>query len=450
MSSLRSPSLTPTLLGKEVRSLLTGSTLWILLVILSVLTGYSFTQAVDLFSEASTTALQFPALARGMTPLDGVIVPTFGALYLVTTLLFPFVAIRMLGDEVQGGGLKLLLQSRLGLTRIVAVKMAALALGWLLALFTTLSAVGIWVWLDGHVFWPEVANLAVGYTLYALVVAAIAFFASALTESNATAAIVTLTFTLGSWVLDFAAGTQGWLHALSSLSLTVPLRTYEHGLFSLPQTLQTLLIAAGLLALCVVWLHPGRPIVRKLSYSAAVVACTAVLVVLVAPIQVYSDVSEDRRNSFNPADERALQQMTESLTITIYLSPSDSLAQELEQRVLPVLRRNIPQLDVVYADTGSPGTLGTSAGDKYGTVVYEYAGKTDESRSTSEEEILSILHALAGQNVTPDQVPEYPGYPLVADPAYLGIWFYGLLPALFGVLWWRARLLPRRRAKQGE
>ena len=49
-----------------------------------------------------------------------------------------------------------------------------------------------------------------GHLLYGLLVGAIALFAAAISDSAATAAIVTLAFTIGSWVLDFAlAGPAG-------------------------------------------------------------------------------------------------------------------------------------------------------------------------------------------------------------------------------------------------
>jgi ABC-2 type transport system permease protein len=67
---------------------------------------------VRLFGEASRTALQFPEMARGMTPLDGILVPTLGAFYLGTTLLFPFVAIRALGQDKESGALKLACNGR--------------------------------------------------------------------------------------------------------------------------------------------------------------------------------------------------------------------------------------------------------------------------------------------------------------------------------------------------
>src|SRR5262249_14328047 len=62
---------------------------------------------------AKTLGLEVPAreqplLASGLSPLDGVLVPTFGALYVAVTLLFPFVAIRSLGHEKETGALRLL------------------------------------------------------------------------------------------------------------------------------------------------------------------------------------------------------------------------------------------------------------------------------------------------------------------------------------------------------
>ena len=87
------------LFGFELRRLLAGRAFWALLLILAPLAGYGYIEAVRLFGEASRTALQFPEMARGMTPLDGILVPTLGAFYLGTTLLFPFVAIRALGQD---------------------------------------------------------------------------------------------------------------------------------------------------------------------------------------------------------------------------------------------------------------------------------------------------------------------------------------------------------------
>ena len=94
------------LLVKELWEVLSGRALWTMLLLLCPLIGYSFVQAIALYSEASMAALQSPVLGRGLSPLDGVLVPTLGAFYVGVTLLFPFVAIRVLSHEKESGALR--------------------------------------------------------------------------------------------------------------------------------------------------------------------------------------------------------------------------------------------------------------------------------------------------------------------------------------------------------
>src|SRR4030095_13027406 len=94
-----------------------------------------------------------------------------------------------------------------------------------------LSALAIWGLLGGHVSLPETLTLLVGHLCYGLLVGAIALFAASLSDSAATAAIITLAFTIGSWVLDFTvAGRPGVLAWVAGLSLTQTLRPFEQGL----------------------------------------------------------------------------------------------------------------------------------------------------------------------------------------------------------------------------
>ena len=105
---MRSPSF-PRLLAKEFRELLASRAFWLLLLFVGFLVGHGFTTAVALYAEMSGSGGP-AALPQGLTPLDGVIVPTWGAYDLAATLLFPFVAIRMVSSEKESGALKLLLQ----------------------------------------------------------------------------------------------------------------------------------------------------------------------------------------------------------------------------------------------------------------------------------------------------------------------------------------------------
>jgi len=421
-----------------------------MLIILSLLTGYSFVQAVSLFSQASRTALQYPEIARGMDPFRGVFVPCFGALYLVTTLLFPFTAIKLISSEMHSGSLKLLVQSSLNLRHIIAVKTAALAIGWLLALVPALSAIAAWGMLGGHIYLQEILNLVLGYTLYALVITGIAFFAASVTSSTATAAILTLAFTLGSWVLDFAAGTQSWLHSISAVSLTALLRTYEHGLFSLSATGQALIAASGFLVLSSVWLNSGAKLKGKLIRSVLVFLSCILLSQPVSNIRVFHDATENRGNSFSSADETALKQMDKPLTVTVYLSREDSRRHDYETNILSKLQRTVPDLTAVFPCDSTGSLPGTQNDDRYGIIEYDYNGKHDESWSNSPGEVLPVLHQLAGETVTFSETQQYPGYPIVTDAASFNTWFYIILPMVYLWLWWFTNRLPGNRSKETQ
>ena len=180
----REVRLTWLLFDKEVRELLVSRALWAMVLISAPLVGFSFIQAVRLYAQSSSNALRLPQLVPNINPLDGIVIPTFGAVYLMNTFLLPFVAIRAIGNEKQTGALKIALQLPIGVNRLVGVKLAALAVGWSIALLPTLSALAIWsMLLGGHVYVPELLTVLLGHALYAFVIAGVAFLAAALTES---------------------------------------------------------------------------------------------------------------------------------------------------------------------------------------------------------------------------------------------------------------------------
>jgi ABC-type Na+ efflux pump permease subunit len=158
------------------------------LILLSLLVGYSYIQAVGLYAEVSRSAGPLAEVARNLSPLDGILVPTFGALYLANTFLFPFVAIRSLAHEKETGSLELLLQLPPSLTTILGAKIAALTGAWLVIILPSLTAVALWTAAGGHVSPPELGNLLLGHWLYAAVVVGFALAAAALADSGATAA----------------------------------------------------------------------------------------------------------------------------------------------------------------------------------------------------------------------------------------------------------------------
>jgi ABC-2 type transport system permease protein len=431
------------LLVKELWEAASGRALWTMLLILCPLVGYSFFQAVALYSEASSAARESPALASGLSPLDGVLVPTFGALYVAVTLLFPFVAIRTLGREKESGALRLLVQLPYRVPTLIAAKMTAISAAWLIAIIPALSALVIWAAIGGHLHAPETLNLLFGHLLYGLLVGAIALFSASVSDSSATAAIITLAFTIGSWVLDFAlAGQPGLLEWVARLSLTQTLRTFEQGLLSLRLLLGIVVAIGGFAALATVWVHPGVPPRTKFVQTAACLAVVAAVSALASQAGISIDVSEDRRNSFPAADQRALSELRDLLVITVHLAPEDPRYVDLRRNVLAKLERALPRVEVRVAATGQ-SILGSASDEAYGEIEYSYGGRSAKTRSTSHREVLPLLYELAGKpNPAPVAGEDYPGYPLIAGGQHTLLWFCGALPLLIIVAWWWSRRAP--------
>ena len=432
------------LLVKELWEILSGRALWTMLLLMCPLLGYSFLQATSLYGEASVAGLQTPVLASSLSPLDGVLVPTLGASYVAVTLLFPFVAIRVLGQEKESGALRLLVQLPYRPPALIAAKLAAVLAAFLLSSIPAFSALVIWGMQGGHLSAPETLNLLFGHLLYGLLVGAIALFAASVSESAATAAIVTLAFTIGSWVLDFTvAGQPGLLAWIARLSLTQVLRTFEQGLLSAGLVLGIGAAMLGFAALANVWLPPGVQVRDKVIRSIAWVLVVALVLGLATQIKLTFDVTEDRRNSFPAADQHLLAALAQPLVVTVHLAPEDPRYADLQRNVLAKLERAMPNVSIRLA-SGRQSQAATAGQDRYGEVEYAYGARSDVSRSTSPREILPMLYGLAGVSPpAPAPGSDYPGYPLVAGTRVAVLWFFAGLPLCIALAWRWNRRLPK-------
>jgi ABC-type transport system involved in multi-copper enzyme maturation permease subunit len=428
------------LVSKEWRELCAARAFWLLLLMIGPLVGHGFIVAVNMYAEASGIGGGAAALAQGLTPLDGILVPTFGAYDLAATFLLPFVAIRMISAEKENGGLKLLLQFPGSLGAKMAAKGLALFGGWLIVLTPGLLAIVLWEIYGGHVYAPETANLLLGHFLRAMLNGGIALAAAALAESAASAAIVTLGITVGTWALDFiAAGRGGFLQQLASFTPTAALRFFEQGLLRLNTALVMLAISVAGFAASAIWLDMGRR-VRSRAWRMTVLLIVLVVVMLgAANLRTSLDTSENRRNSFARADEEALARIRQPLHVTAFLAPEDPRLTDLEQSVLNKLRRILARVEVDYVAGGSSG-LFEASGDHYGEIWYELNGNRVMERSTIEPVVLEQIYRLAGVSPPPHtEGNEFDGYPLAARPAGAALIFYGLWPLATILAWWLIR-----------
>jgi len=434
------------LADKERRELAASWAWLVLLVLLGPLVGHAFITAVESYAEASGSTGGPAALAQGLSPLDGIVVPTFGAYAIAVTLLFPFVAIRLVSSEKQSGSLKLLLQSRAPLGAMLVVKLLVVVGAWLLAWLPGLAALALWRAYGGHLAPAEVSAVLLGHLFRATLTCAFAIAAASLTDNAATAAVVTLALTLGSWALDFIAQVRGGLAlALDAYTPESALRVFESGEIRLAIILVTLLLATAAIALALVWLHPGRTWRARAIGTTGIVAAAALAAWLAAHVRASWDVSEDHRNSFAPADERALAAIRDPLRVTVYLAPEDPRLADLERGVLRKLRRTMRDVDVRYVARGSTG-LFARPGEHYGEVWYAIGGRDAMSRSTTEPIVLETIYTVAGITPpTPDSATAYSGYPLAARPRGAGMLLYLVWPLVVIAVWWwsrRPRQLP--------
>lgn len=446
LSARLSVRLSAWLAGKEVRELASARAYWLLLLILGPLAGHAFITAVGSYAEMSGSSGGPAALAQGLSPLDGLIVPTFGAYDLAVTLLFPFVAIRLFSSEKETGALKLLLQSPASLAGMLLVKTLVLLGGWLVAWTPGLIALALWRWYGGHLAAPELATVLLGHLLRGVLTIGVAAAAAAITDNAASAAVVALGVTLGTWALDFMGAVRGGtLARLAAYTPEAALRTFERGSLRASTVLVMLALTLGGLALAAVWLDPGRSRRGRTLGTGGVAAATVALVALGAIPRAGLDASENRRNSFSRADERALAAIRAPLRITVHLAPEDPRLADLDREILRKLERTLPSVRVVsVARTGSGLFEGADA--HYGEVWYELGQRRVMSRSTTEPIVLEQIYGLAGITPpAPDAEPAYPGYPLAARPAGAAPVFYIAWPLVVAACWWLVRR-PRRDA----
>src|SRR5262249_1657632 len=160
--------------------------------------------------------------------------------------------------------------------------------------------------------------------------------------------------------------------------------SFEQGLLSIGLVAGVALAASCLAALAAAWLPPGLAVRAKLARSAVCAVALLVGLGACAQIRLSLDVTEDRRNSFPAADERALAKLGEPLVIRVHLAPEDPRYADLTRNVLAKLERAMPDVSIRLA--GGRPRAGTGD-DAYGEVEYVYGGRSDRSRSTSPREI---------------------------------------------------------------
>jgi ABC-2 type transport system permease protein len=410
---------------------------WIMLILIGPLVGISFIDAVRTYGELSGYNGTAAGVGEAFSPLVGIWAPTFSACELVAAFLLPFVVIRLVAGDRHSGALKLEMQRPLSpLTRIGAKAVVLLA-GWVIATMAPLAAVALWRYYGGDIYPPELATVAVGHLLNAGLTVALASAAGMIANHPSTAAIATLSVTVGTWVLDFIAAVHGGIWArLAEYTPIAMVAQFQHGLIRLDLTAAGLTLIAGGLALAAVWMQLGRSLRVRVTQSLVLGAALAAVLAVSARVPGSWDLSENRMNSFPLADEHALSTIQEPLRITVYLAPEDPRRTDLERNTFSKLRRVMPDFDVTYVASTGTG-LFEQTREHYGELHYRLASQETVNRTTTVEGVLESIYSLAhrdladtGEDDGDERETVFRGHPLAARPTGAAFVFYGAWPAV--------------------
>ena len=418
------------LLDKERRELAASKSWWVMLLAMGPLVGVSFISAVRTYAEASGLNGTAAGVGEAFSPLVGVWAPTFSACELAAAFLLPFVGIRLVSGDRQSGALKLELQHPMPAFVRLGAKAMVLLSAWIVASLAPLIAVVLWRSYGGAIYLPELATVAAGHLLNAGLTVALAASTAAITEHPSTAAILTLTVTVGTWIVNFIAAVQGGVwERVAGYTPTAMVGEFQHALVRLDVvSIAAALIASGLVV-AAIWLRLGMPLRRRAYESIALAALTAATLFACTFITPSWDFSENRMNSFARADEEALEQIHAPLSIEAHLAPEDPRRVDLERRALSKLRRVMPQAQVRYVSATSIGIFEQTS-QHYGEIWYDLGGKRTMNRATTAEGVLEAIYDLAGVKPPVETDEIFRGHPLAVAPKGAAAVFYGIWPAL--------------------
>jgi len=437
---LRSPSRSRSafawLVRKEWRELMASPAWWALLALTGPLVGVSFIRAVSTYSEISEGA--GTGCGAVCSPLLGIWAPTFAAYEVIAIFLLPFVAIRIMSSDRQSGALKLELQRPIANIFRVAAKALVLMLGCLIAGAAGLVAIGLWMSYGGPVSWPEVGAVAIGHLLNLGLTIAVAGVAAAVTDHPSTAAVVTLAFTVGMRIVEFASAVYGgawtWIARFAPSAMV---GEFSHGLLQANTVLAALALVVGGFYVAATWLELGASVKARARRSLLAGMAAVLVAVGSGWLPGSRDVSEARLSSFSESAETALKRLDKPVRIEAHLAPEDPRRVDLERHALSKIKRVIPTLDVQFVSRTSTG-LFEQTDPSYGEIRYDVGGRRVIGRATTDDAVLEAVFEAADTDPDRSHDLAFAGHPVIARPVGASLAFYGVWPSLAALAAWLA------------
>jgi hypothetical protein len=373
--------------------------------------------ALDIYSAASRSARGHLLLQQAIDPLAGLVRPTLGGLYLATAILLPVIAARGLSIEKERRSYgALALRARSTHAVVIAKLVAALAAAALL-LVPPVALLVAFVACGGHLDALETVTGLLGHALDLALITATSVAAAAATRTVAQATVLAIALSLCSWAIDasseFAA--LAWMGSLEWASIGRRLDPMEHGVLHLGSLGWLLVASASAMAVAIVVARIEHT-ARRWWIAGAIGVATVLLLTALGNVHRGYDWSEQRRQSFPHPVVDTLHELSDDITVDVWLDRDDNRRTELERGPLAKLLLARPDVVLRLPLDDDSGALVSRDAD-YGRIVVHLGERARETRSSSDEEIVGIIFDAAGRAMPRWPESAYPGYPFVVEGA---------------------------------
>jgi ABC-2 type transport system permease protein len=193
-----------TLAGKELRLYFTSPIVYVVAAVFLAISDYLFYSQTIFASSISMQMMRAQGSLPGINLHKMIFVGTFMNMAVILLLMMPLLTMRLFAEEKKTRTLDLLMTSPVSLTEIVFGKFCA---AWIVYLFLLALTLHLPLALASiaPVVWAPLASAYLGLVLMGGMFLAMGLFASALTENQIIAAVVSFGLLIGFWLVGATA-----------------------------------------------------------------------------------------------------------------------------------------------------------------------------------------------------------------------------------------------------
>ncbi len=199
-----------TIFKKEIKAYFSSPVAYAVMIVFLLISGYFFFALTTTFSIQSMQYVNNPALAANMNLSERVIKPLFYNLNIILLLMVPIFTMRLFSEERKSGSIEILLTSPITSWQLTAGKFsAALALFGIMLGLTLIYPLTLLVLSNPDI--GKILSAYLGLFLAGAAYIAVGVMASAMTENQIVAAVISFGVLLMFWVIGWAGQfLEGW------------------------------------------------------------------------------------------------------------------------------------------------------------------------------------------------------------------------------------------------